>query len=242
MVAGAILIAFGTVTSTMGLFDEYRLHTSGTPALKSRMENGICHERAIYNCELDAQYITSDGTEHTRHQEYFTFFQKPDTDKRFLVRYDPAAPQHISTTWGAGLLINRTITTLLGWLLVVGLVATFIGSIGSKGRQRRALDAIGAQPTPIEAKFVKAYSAPSSPSATLTYTWTDSTGILHTGSSELFGARDPFWLDASKSRMLAVAGPDNKTYLFDAQLQNVSLTPQERAQLIAARDRSLQTA
>lgn len=241
-VLGFLFIGFWTVASSYSLIDEFRLHNSGTPALKSHMENGLCHERLIYDCELDAEYITSDGSRHTRHQEYFTLFQKPNTETRFLVRYDPKAPEHISTSWGTGLLPNRTLVALLGYLILISCAAAFIGSIGSKSRLRRDLDAIGAQPTPIEATFLKAHAAPNSVKATIAYTWTDAMGLAHKGANDLVSPREPFWLDATKTRMLAVAGPNNKAYLLDSRLESVSLTPQERAQLTAARDRSLSAA
>ena len=238
-VLGFLFIGFWTVASSYSLIDEYRLHSSGTLALRSHMENGTCHERLIFDCELEAQYITADGTRHTRSQEYFTLFQEPNTDKRFLVRYDPKSPDHISTSWGAALLPNRTAVSLLGWLLMIGCIYAFIASIGSKGRKRRELDIIGDQPTPIDAKFFKAHAAPKSVKATIAFTWTDASGIAHKSSSELVSPREPFWLDSAKTRMLALAGPNNKAYLLDGRLESVSLTPQERAQLIAARDQSL---
>jgi len=239
MVAGAIFIAYGTLSSTASLYDDFRLHSSGTLAQQAHFTNGVCHERLLYTCSLDAQYFTADGSVHTKKVDYTTILQKPNQDLPFTLRYDPADPEHVSTSWGMALAVNRVITAIFGYLLLLGLIASFVSSIGSKGRLRRELDEIGAQPTPIEAKFVKAVSAPQSVKATIFYNWTDATGTSRPGSFEMVGQREPFWLDAAKSRMLAIAGANNKTYLLDSRLESVSLTQQERAQLITARDRSL---
>jgi len=239
MVVGAIFIAYGTLSSTASLYDDFRLHSRGTLAQQAHFTNGVCHERLLYTCSLDAEFTAADGSMHTKKVEYTTILQKPNQDTPFTLRYDPVAPEHISTSWGMALAVNRVITALLGYVLLFGLIASFVGSIGSKGRLRRELDSIGAQPTPIEARFVKAVSAPNSVKATLFYNWIDATGTSHPGSFEMVGQREPFWLDAAKTRMLAVAGANNKTYLLDSRLESVSLTQQERAQLIAARDRSL---
>ena len=47
-------------------------------------------------------------------------------------------------------------------------------------------------------------------------------------STELRGEREPFWLDAAKSKMLALVGPDGQAQLLDEKLASVSLTDQER--------------
>jgi hypothetical protein len=70
----------------------------------------------------------------------------------------------------------------------------------------------------------------------IAFSWTDASGCARTASTELQGNMDPFWLDAAKTKMLAVAGPEGQAHLLDAALAWVDLTNQERARIIETRD------
>lgn len=102
---------------------------------------------------------------------------------------------------------------------------------------RRKLAAIGAQPIPVEVTFVRVSTPPNSKSANIFYSWVDASGRSLTASTEFRGTRDPFWLDAAKTKMLALTAPDGQAHLLDAALASVSLSNAERSRVIAARDR-----
>jgi hypothetical protein len=232
-------VSYWVYLSTLSLVDDFRLRVSGTVALQSAMENGVCHLWLVNECEFDARYMTQDGHSHTRHVELLTVFQEPDQESRFIVRYDAASPEHISTTWGVPLLFNRTISTFLGLAFVVLAITYAISLVVNPRRARRKLSAIGAQPTPVEVTFVKANALPNSQSMIISYSSIDASGRVLTGKSQFRGVREPFWLDGAKTKMLALAGPGGETQLLDAGLAWVSLTKQERTRVIEARDRAL---
>lgn len=238
--AGIGFLSYAIYASTVSLLDDYRLRTA-TPAVRSHLTNGSCRMWLVNDCDYDANYITRDGVSHTRHVELMTFFQDPDQHMRFIVRYDPASPEHVSTSWGVGLLVNRTVTAILGWIFLLSLIPLAIWQITNPRRLQRKMDAIGAQPTPVEVTFLKAFTAPRAQAPTISYSWTDSMGKSMKASTELLCAREPFWLDAAKNKMLALVGPDGQAQLLDEKLALVSLTDQERARLFEERDRSLKT-
>jgi hypothetical protein len=235
---GIGFLSFAIYSSTVSLVDDYRLRTA-TPAVRSHLTDGVCHMWLIEDCEYDANYTTRDGASLKRHVELMTVFQDPDEHMRFIVRYDPASPDHISTSWGVGLLLNRTITAFVGWLFLLSLIPSAVWMATNPRRLRRKMQAIGEQPTPVEVTFLKAYTPPRAQSATISYSWTDSMGQPKKASTELRGAREPFWLDAAKTRMLALVGPNGQSQLLDEKLALVSLTEQERARVMQERDRSL---
>jgi hypothetical protein len=236
---GIAAIAFEVYSATPSLVDDYRLHASGTLAHQSHFENGSCEMRIVNTCEFDALYNVADGSLHTRHIELLTIFQKPNQDSAFRVRYDAASPQHISTTWGVRLLLNRTISLLGGLVFVFGGIAYLAWLAINPRRMRRKLAAIGAQPIPVEVNFVKVSTPPNSKSANIFYSWIDASGRSLTASTEFRGTRDPFWLDAARTKMLALTAPDGQAHLLDAALASVSLSNAERSRVIEARDRAL---
>jgi hypothetical protein len=236
---GIAAMAFELYSVTPALVDDYRLHTEGTLAHQSHLKNGSCEMRIVNMCEFDALYKTADGSSHTRHIELLTIFQKPDQESAFTVRYDAASPGHISTTWGFRLLPNRTISFLVGLAFVLGGIAYLAWLAINPQRIRRKLAAIGAQPIPVEVNFVRVSTPPNSKSANIFYSWIDASGRSLTASTEFRGTRDPFWLDAAKTKMLALTAPDGQAHLLDAALASVSLSKAERSRVIEARDRLL---
>ena len=141
---GICFLSYAIFSSTISLLDDYRLRT-GTPALQSHLTDGVCHMWLMNDCEYNANYVTRDGTSHRRHVELMTFFQDPDQQMRFTVRYDAASPEHISTSWGVGLLVNRTITAIVGWVFLLSLIPYAIWQLTNPGRLRRKMKAIGDQ-------------------------------------------------------------------------------------------------
>jgi len=234
---GIAAMAYEGYSAIPSLVDDYRLRAGGKVALQSSLENGVCHMRAVNDCEFDAQYVTADGSSYTRHVELYTVFQEPDQKSDFIVRYEAEAPQHISTSWGAHLLVNRTLTLMLTMIFLLMAVAYVLLLLVNPRRMRSKLAAIGAQPTPLEVKFEGA--VPGSGYVDISFSWTDATGRPRTASTELQGTSEPFWLDATKTKMLAVAGPEGQAHLLDAALASVGLTSQERVRIIQTRDGSL---
>jgi hypothetical protein len=233
------VMVFVVYSATLSLVDDYRLRAVGTVARHSSLNNGECHMWLVNECEFDAHYVVQDGSSHTRHVELLTVFQQPDEESRFIVRYDAARPEHISTTWGSRLMLNRTITLVVSIVLLLSLIPYAISLVIHPKRLRSKLAAIGAQPTPMEVNFVKVNANPSSPSATIFYSWIDFSGRVLKSSTEFQGTQEPFWLDAAKTKMLALLGADGQAHLLDAALASVTLTEQERARVIEARDRAL---
>jgi hypothetical protein len=238
---GVGFLSFEIYSSTVSLLDDYRLR-NGTPAIQSDLSNGVCHMWLVIDCEYDANYVTRDGISRTRHIETLTFFQEPDRHMPFAVRYETASPNHVSTSWGVGLLVNRTITALLGWVFLLSLIPYTVWLVINPRRLRRKMQAIGEQPTPVEVKFLKVFANPHAPIATISYSWEDSMGRPMKASTHLHGTREPFWLDAAKTKMLALVGPEGNAQLLDEKLALVSLTEQERARVMEERNRSLKSA
>jgi hypothetical protein len=237
---GAAALAYWSFSALPSLVDDYRLGSTGTIAAESGLENGVCHSNGLADCEFDAKYITVDGTRHTKHVTFFTFVQEPNQEADFTIRYDAASPEHISTSWGIQLLINRTITQAILFSLVISMVGLLVWLKVHPGQLSRKLSEIGANPTPVEAHLDRA--AAHSGIARIQFSWTDSTGTARKGSTRFPGMVEPFWLDASKTKMLALAGPNGQAHLLDADLSWVDLTDLERKRLFEAQDGVLQAA
>jgi hypothetical protein len=215
------------------LIDEYRLHLGGTMAMQSAAENYRYSSHASPKnfggtVIFDAHYVTEDGHGLDRHVEFDTLFE-PEFKSAFLVRYDSASPERISTSWGAELLPSRTILVMLNFMLCLLMVAAAALVVSRFRRRRRNLAAIAAQPIPIEATLR------GKASVTYYYFWKDSSGRAWNGSFEFDREQEPFWLDAAKTRLLALTGPDGESVLLDAALAWIKLTEQERAEILNAR-------
>src|SRR5208282_2611196 len=72
-------------------------------------------------------------------------------------------------------------------------------------------------------------------SATYCYSWKDSLGRAWNGSFAFDRGQEPFWLDAAKTRLLALTGPEGESVLLDAALAWITLTVQERTEILNAR-------
>ena len=139
-------------------------------------------------------------------------------------------------------MLNRTITSTLAWLLLLSMIPLAISQLLKPGKLKRKMTAIGANPTPVDAKFLKAFANPRAPVATISYSWIDAMGGEKKASNELRGVREPFWLDAAKTRVLAIVGPNGHAQLMDETLAQVSLTDEERARIIQERNRTMNMA
>ncbi len=217
------------------LIDDLRLQ-GATPAVQAGVgEGGKCEtNRGLTTCDFSAQYRTADGRDLERRLHYSTLFQEVDDKQPFTVRYDPRAPGHISSSWGVRLLPNRLLAQLLA-LALLGLVLIGGGwEIAWRYRSRKSLQLAGAQPTPIVARFVKVH--PSRGHADLRFKWTyPATGIEQEDKTRFGRGVQPFWLDAAKTQMLALASPDGHAHLLDAGLREVGLTDEERRELMRFR-------
>jgi hypothetical protein len=241
-VAAIGFFGYSSLKSTASLLDDYKLKDGGTVALRSHLTDGECRMWLLNDCDFDANYQTADGTSYKKHVEMTTIFSDPDQQMRFVVKYDPKSPESISTSWGVGLLVNRTITAFLSWMVLLSMIPYAIWTLLQPGKLKRKLAAIGAQPTPVDVKFLKAFAAPRKPVATISYSWVDAMGVEKKASNEFRGVREPFWLDAGKTRMLALVSPDGQAQLLDEKLAQVNLTDQERTQVMYERDRTIQAA
>jgi hypothetical protein len=216
------------------LIDEYRLHLGGTMAMQSEAENYHYSSHSGPKTFggtviFDAHYVTEDGRGLDRPVEFDTLFE-PEFKSAFLIRYDPASPDRISTSWGAELLLSRTILVMLIFMICLLLVAGAALGVSRFRRRRRELAAIAAQPTPVEATLRNA--AMGKTSVTYFYSWKDSLGRAWNGSFAFDRGQEPFWLDAAKTRLLALTGPGGESVLLDPALAWVTLRDEERAAIL----------
>jgi hypothetical protein len=231
------------------LFDEYRLHQTGTVATTSEVSNVDRYNgRFLNDIAFDVRYVTQDGRSYKSHVAFSTSAWYLDPVLLpLVVRYDPASPQHVSTSYGASNLVGRTVHAVFwsslpaGWLVLFA-VNSMLQARAAK-RLRLKCAAIAAQPSPVPANLLRMesgrYSIDGSRSVKIYYTWKDLTG--RTLSDWYTFKRDdgPFWLDTARTKMLGLAGPGGESFLLDAGLGIVELTGHERMRLTAARIEAL---
>lgn len=231
------------------LFDEYRLHNTGTVARTSEVSNVDRYNgRYLNEIGFDVRYVTEDGKSYKSHVAFSTSAWYLDPVLLpLVVRYDPASPQHLSTSYGAGNLVGRTIHAVFwsslpaGWLVLFAVNSVLRARAAKRLRLKCA--AIAAQPTPVSANLLRMksgrYAIDGSRSISIDYTWKDLTGRT-LNDSYIFRRDDgPFWLDTARSKMLALAAPGGESFLLDAGLGIVELTGHERTRLTVARIEAL---
>jgi hypothetical protein len=222
------------VFSAPSIIDDIRLGTAGVEAKAARLTADDCKVRrfVFHTCDLDFEFKTEDGRTIKTRVELETLFQRVSGNSPLVVRYDPADPEHISTSWGLAVLTNRILTTSL-FLVLIGL--TFgAGSIAFAIRQvrfARAMSCIGANPVPVIANISgvegRAWS----------FTFPGPGGKPGTGTTGFGKRREPFWLNLAKTQALAVAdATGSHVTLLNNTLKGVSLTRQERRSLFDIRD------
>jgi hypothetical protein len=232
----AILVA-DLVYVVPDLVDDYRLATPGTLAANAGIaEGGTCQSGisviVLTTCSFEAIYGPIDGKMRKTPLTYITLFQGIDEKLRFSVRYDPRAPDHISTSWGVALRTNRTITqaaaaVFFGALAVGGALA-FRGWLG----RARTLRAVAREPIPSAARPLRV--RPVSGGAWIDFAWSDPrSGVPRTDSTRFPAGVEPCWLDAGKTTLLALVSPDGHGYLLDVALAAVKLTESERTTIAA---------
>jgi|SRR5271166_6334256 len=230
-------IGLSKYPEVVSLVDDYRLHVDGTAAMQSEVGN-YRYRSSRYggSIEFDAHYTSWNGQQHTRHIEIDTFtIYEPKFKSDFLVRYDPESPEHISTNWGAEFLLSRTISLLLIFALYpisIAVAALFMRAIG---RDRRKFAAIAAHPMPMEVNLVGVRADPRNRSAEIYYAGKNVSGQALSGSFTFRRGQEPFWLDAAKTKLLALAEPGGASVLLDAALARVKLTDAERTRILNAR-------
>lgn len=209
--------------------------TGGVVAREPRLVHDHCTvSRFIFHdCELDFSYRPiGDSKILNKRVSLHTLFQKAaDGSVPLQIRYDPARPDHISTSWGLGRLTNRILTVLF-FIIPVGLgfLLVSLWTLRSKIRLGKAMKAVGANPVPVAAQITKVsrgwhfrYPVPSG-------------GTLETF-TEFKKKVGPFWMDPAKKYALALTDATGKyATLVDAGLKNVSLTDAERQTILAARE------
>jgi hypothetical protein len=230
-------IAFHKYPDVVSLLDDYWLHVDGTAAMQSEAANYRYRTSRYGNTiNLDAHYTSWNGQQHSRHIEIDTFtMYEPKFNSDFLVRYDPESPEHISTNWGAEFLLSRTISLLLLFALYpisIAVAAIFVKAIE---RDRRKFAAIAAHPMPIEVDLVGVRTDPRNQSAEIYYAGKNVSGHALSGSYTFRRGQEAFWLDAAKTKLLALAEPGGASVLLDAALAWVKLTDAERTMILSAR-------
>jgi hypothetical protein len=231
----ALLVA-DLVYVVPGLVDDYRLATAGTLAANAGIaEGGTCQSGSVIvltSCTFDAVYGPIDGKMRKTPLTYIALFQSIDDKLRFSVRYDPRAPDHISTSWGVALRTNRTLTQAAALVFFGAL--TVGGALAFRGWRGRArtLRAVAREPIPSGARPLRV--RPVSGGAWIDFAWSDPrSGVPRTDSTRFPAGVEPYWLDADKTALLALVSPDGHGYLLDVALAAVKLTESERAAIAA---------
>jgi len=227
---------------TQPLLDDYRLHKTGTAAKASEVSNvDIYNSRSSDFVSFDLRYVTEDGTSHNTHVKFASSWIIDRVHLPLVVRYDPASPKHISTSYGVEYLVGRTIHVVLiaalpvAWICLFVLV--FLSSAYDDKKSRLKLRSVGAQPTPVEANLTHVETRKSS--VEMFYSWKDSLGRMQNGSFKMNPGEQPFWLDTARTKLLALSGPNGESVLLDAGLAWADLTARERARVIEARNEEL---
>jgi len=240
---GVIWLLWLFILEIHPLLDEYRLHNTGTLARASQVSN-VWVFNTSYNhyADFDLRYVTEDGISHNKHVHFDNFSHLNESfPSSLIVRYDPASPEHISTSYGADYLTGRTIHVGIwsalpaGWISLLPLI--WLWGVRADRAARLKLAAIAAKPTAEEADLTgaKAWKY----SAEVAYSWKDSRGHALNGSFAFKRDQAPFWLDTARTKILAVSGPNGESVLLDAGLTLFNLTDQERERVVQARMEAL---
>ncbi len=111
------------------LKDDYWLSYRGVLARESTVYH--YHEPTQRTgADFCVTYVTGTRSKHDRcldfEPEFFNFIE-PDRSRPMIVHYDPAAPDHISTSWGVQLLPLRTFTFIVYFIpcLVIELLSVY---------------------------------------------------------------------------------------------------------------------
>jgi len=225
------------------LADDYRLQESGVIADQSSASHGCSgfSNYVIYQCSFDATYRSADARTHSKHLHYQTIWSGVPDNLKFTVRYDPASPTRISTSWGDDLLLGRTVVMVMAvtWIALLAvyfpvmLVLTWV-------RISRKATTIGAAPIPLVATLCQT-SMPNQffglrSDRKVEFRWTDQkTGQMFFDETVFRGSTQPFCLDEAKTKMLALGSKSGQAYLLDADLVMVDLTDRERSIVFEAK-------
>lgn len=99
-------------SSFVQLIDDYRLHNSGALATQVKARHFHTGSSKSIEDEVVVTYVTQDGTRYRKRVILSPMPINPDWGSECIVHYDPASPQHISTSWGADHLLSRTIALI----------------------------------------------------------------------------------------------------------------------------------
>jgi len=242
LVPAALFLLWLFFAETQPLLDDYRLHKTGTAAIATEVSNvDIYNSRSSDFVSFDLRYTTEDGASHNTHVKFASSWYVDRVHLPLVVRYDPASPRHISTSYGVEYLVGRTIHVVLMAALPVAWICFFVLVFFSSARDDRQsrlkLLSIAAQPTPVEANLTRVETRKDS--VKMFYAWTDSFGHLLNGSFTMNSGEQPFWLDTARTKLLALSGPNGQSVLLDAELAWADLTWGERGRVIEARKEEL---
>lgn len=221
-------LALVAVQIVPAIRDDLAIREAARPAPQVRVSNGRCRSRlALFqDCEVTLSWRGKDGAL-TRKMSYM-FVEPHLGDWRVLPMMDPARPDLVSTDLGLERLTNRIATAIgavvLGLLLIGGgFIAAFKAQ--RKVREVRALSGRLLQPVPVQ--FLGAGQGQS-------WRVQDEHGAAFEWP---VGKKDqPFVLDDQRGLVLALRDPaGGPAFPLDDRLRLVTLTPEERARVLAAR-------
>jgi hypothetical protein len=158
---GFCLIAFpiGVYSAFVSLRDDIWLHSHG--ALAHNPDAYYIHHRTKYSEEeFCISYETAEGQEHHKCTSILMPFVRPDTKQPLIVHYDPASPDHASTSWGRQFLISRTLFFLFCFFAVLGIE---IGALAAVIKKLTGWEMLAASTNPQESSYPAAPSKPSNP-------------------------------------------------------------------------------
>jgi hypothetical protein len=211
------------------LIDDYRLANAAAPSPRASISpGGRCtrHNYILTDCDFTVRYSV-DNKPMTQTMHYIALVQTVDDTSPLTVGYDPADPTHITTSWGRDLLVSRIATQVVALLLLALLLFGGVYEMRRRLRARAAAAAISQDAKPIAARFLKAH--PTRHVTDISFAWTDpADGMEKRGNTRMARGMRPFWLDAGKQTMLALAAPGGKAQLLDDKLRTVALTDAER--------------
>jgi len=132
------MFAFCLIASPIGVYSEFVsikddiwLHWFGV--LARNPDAYYIHHRTRYSEEeFCISYETVQGQEHHKCTDLLMPFTKPDTNQPLIVHYDPAAPDHASTSWGRQRVLSRTVPFLFCSFLTLVLELSVISTVVEK--------------------------------------------------------------------------------------------------------------
>lgn len=208
--------------------DDLAIREAAKPAPQVRVQGGRCRSRLFLfqDCEVTLSWRGKDGAG-TREIHYM--FVEPHMGSWSVTpMMDPARPDLVSTDLGLERLSNRIATAIGGVVFALLLIGGgLLGAYKGQGKARAVKALSGRVLEPVPVRFTGWGQGPS---------W-----MVQDERGESFEwpvrKKDkPFILDAQRGLVLALRDPaGGPAFPLDEALRFVTLTPEERARVLAAR-------